>query len=767
MKRMKKVFAFLLASITVLATLSLPVAAEGEEYQMFLAFGGDLAESNDWGLQYYGDGAASNAGDITPANATVKAGDTVTIGLTMPSEVVYTWFMAPVLVAEGVTNVDYTIDSIKLDGEDVLADVDLAAGDAWWYEGTGDYTETQAVRLAGGYNEWGAKYFAEAPTGFTTIEYTITLNSVEASAAEAGGVAALTPAGPDEEFPMFLAIGADKDESNDWALAYYGEGAADNVGDITAANAAAHVGDTVTIGLTMPSPVLYTWFLSPVLIAEGVGDVDYTVDSIKLDGEDVLADVDLTAGDAWWYEGTGAYTAEQSVRLAGGYNEWGTKYMAEAPAGFTTIEYTITLNAVQYGSAVPLTPSTESYDAFIAIGADLEAENDWLLSYTGEETPMDGVTVTNGQLKNGETTTLSLEFANPVVNVWYVSPCMVVENPETVSNASTFDVKVYLDGEEVDVDMSAGDSCWAEGTGDYQTNCVRIAGGYNEWGAQYIAEPAGFTNITFEITPNILLAPVEEAPQFEFDPEGTYHAYIGIQTPTWIFRNAYNDATYGLESGCFDELGYVDGEWLPQGGTFTDAEITGNGTYTVAVNGFDFSGTFNDQAILGDAGNFNLLFVSTDLPVNDQVVLSNVVLKMDGKEITTIAEPTLDPDSKEVQSIMLVNNWNSELPALPYFAAPTSSVEISFDVTGFANDKPAEEAPAESSEAAEPEASSEAAPESSEAAPASSEAAPASSEAPAQTSSGSNTGIIVGVVVAVVAVAAVAGVIVSKKKKKG
>ena len=333
-----------------------------------------------------------------------------------------------------------------------------------------------------------------------------------------------------EEYEMCIAIGADLAEDGDWGLQYYGDGAASNAGDIVTSNAKVKVGDTVTIGLTMPSPVLKTYFVAPVLVAEGVGNLDYTIDSIKLDGEDVLADVNLAAGDAFWYEGTGDYTDKQAVRLAGGYNEWGTKYMAEAPAGFTTIEYTITLNGIEFGAPEgELVPSTESYDAFIAIGGDKDEADDWLLSYPGDTA---GITATTGTIKNGETTTLTLEFEKPVLNVWYMAPCVIFPNGDAgqVSDQSTFDIKLYIDDEEVDIDMTAGASCWAEATGDYsQDQCLRLAGGYNEGGTQYIAEPSGFTKVTYEITPNILLAPVEEVPQFEFDPNGTYHAYLGVQ----------------------------------------------------------------------------------------------------------------------------------------------------------------------------------------------------------------------------------------------
>lgn len=333
-----------------------------------------------------------------------------------------------------------------------------------------------------------------------------------------------------------------------------------------------------------------------------------------------------------------------------------------------------------------------------------------------------------------------------------------------LSAITVSDVKVLADGEEVAVESSKIITGDIEEKGNFRIEL------YNEYGDTAKDSPIDQNTLSFKDTLSvtftlggIVYGAVEtgaetEAPQNEFDPNGTYHAYIGVQTPTWIFRNAWDDPTYGKDSGCFDQMGFIEGDWIAQGGSFTDVEITGNGTYTVAVNGYDFSGTFNDQAILGTDGVFNLLFVSTDLPVNDAVVISNVVLKMDGKEITTVAEPFMDPDSQVVQKVLLANIWNSDLPALPYYAAPAKSIEITFTVSGFANDAVVE-APDTT-----PETTPESTPESTET-PSTTPADDTQTSAPADDSSAPNMVVIIVVVVVVVVAAAVAGVLVAKKKK--
>ena len=119
-KKMKRFFASVLAFAMMFSTLTFTSAAAEDEYQMFLAIGADAEADGDWGYQYYGNGASSNAGDVTATDATAKVGDTVTIGVSFPTEVVYTWFMAPVLVAENAGNVDYTIDSVLQENNEAM-----------------------------------------------------------------------------------------------------------------------------------------------------------------------------------------------------------------------------------------------------------------------------------------------------------------------------------------------------------------------------------------------------------------------------------------------------------------------------------------------------------------------------------------------------------------------------------------------------------------------------------------------------------------------
>lgn len=487
-----------------------------------------------------------------------------------------------------------------------------------------------------------------------------------------------------------------------------------------------------------------------------------TIDSVKINGEEVaLAGTPYTSSDdgvttrtnlfnSWVSDATTVENARTADGSAAGITPCpvdNTLY-----TGITSVEVTFTLGdgvLCNAGGAAEAVLSEESYPAFIAIGADKEAENDWGFQYYGGDAG--DLTVTSGEIKNGETTTLSVEFPSEVFYTWFVSPCMVVEDSSVISKDSTFDVKVFLDGEEVAVDMAAGDSCWAEGTGDYPAEqCVRIAGGYNEWGTKYLAEsPKGFTNITFEITPTIYIAAPaeEESSAAAVDLNGTYNAYIGFQTPKYSFRNEFYEASYGRDTDYFNQVtGWdADNNAVVIEGTFTDAAIAGNGTYTVSVDGLAFpEGEFADQEYM------NLLFISTDIPNSGEITISDVALKVDGKDVSLAsAGAIVSPDSKEYVTILLQNIWNTEVKEIGYYAVPMSNISITFTVSGFAYDAAVADAPAAT-----------------EAPAADATPAPATDAAEEPNDDGGiNPALIFGIVAVVVVAAVVAGVVVGKKKK--
>lgn len=162
----------------------------------------------------------------------------------------------------------------------------------------------------------------------------------------------------------------------------------------------------------------------------------------------------------------------------------------------------------------------------------------------------------------------------------------------------------------------------------------------------------------------------------------TYHAYLGVQTnPSWIFRNSWNDASFGKDYEAFDKLS-KDGAPADIAGTFTDVDITGDGTYKVSLTGTDLSG--EDL--------FSLLFVSTDIPVDAGVAITDVKVIIDGSTKYTFDEAYIPEDTGEYINIQARNIWNDDLgkeDGLFAYTMPTDSVEMEFTVSGLASAAPA------------------------------------------------------------------------------
>ena len=160
------------------------------------------------------------------------------------------------------------------------------------------------------------------------------------------------------------------------------------------------------------------------------------------------------------------------------------------------------------------------------------------------------------------------------------------------------------------------------------------------------------------------------------------HAYIGVQTKVYTFRNAWNDGTYGKDSDWFytlikwgeDSDGDGNDDIIDTGAVFTDADITEDGTYTVSVSGYDFS---------SDSEGLNMLFVSTDIPFNGALRVKDVTLGLDGEEIP-VANPVISEDADGDLYIELVNIYNTEAPDIDY-SMPSDSFSISFTLEGVSN----------------------------------------------------------------------------------
>ena len=308
------------------------------------------------------------------------------------------------------------------------------------------------------------------------------------------------------------------------------------------------------------------------------------------------------------------------------------------------------------------------------------------------------------------------------------------------SNGLTYQVTeltLTIDGQEVAVDLSKVLTGDLEENGNYRIDL------YNMYGDS-AADPA--LDNTLAVAENLTLTftiatveyvaeePVEETePAAEVDLNGTYNVYLMLQTPNWTYRDAWNSGN-GIGSDYFGSFIYGN-ETSEKYGVVTDAVIAGNGIYTVSVT--DFGTIFADDFAAAGQDYFNILGLSTDIPLNDSIQITDVKLIIDGSTRHSYKEGFLDPDETEYMKVLVQNIWNENVKELSYYPAPTTSLEIQFTVSGFAYDN-AEQAVEETE--------------------------PVATEPVVEEAEGGNA---TGIIIAVVAVAAVAvvAVVVMKKKK--
>ncbi len=162
-----------------------------------------------------------------------------------------------------------------------------------------------------------------------------------------------------------------------------------------------------------------------------------------------------------------------------------------------------------------------------------------------------------------------------------------------------------------------------------------------------------------------------------------YNAYMGVQTASYIFRNEWSDASYGLNSeanpGFFNRLtGWdADSNAVDYGGSFVDAVITGNGTYTVSLT--------TGEMGFGSDEKYNLLFVSTDFPtalINEgHVVISDAKIKIgEGK---TIEYTEVDCEG-DYARLLFVNSYGTTEDIGCTVPGPNTPITVTFTVDGLA-----------------------------------------------------------------------------------
>ena len=325
------------------------------------------------------------------------------------------------------------------------------------------------------------------------------------------------------------------------------------------------------------------------------------------------------------------------------------------------------------------------------------ADAAWAYQYWGGDAP-EGVTAVNAEVKGPGTYTVGLEFAEEAQGLAFAA--VGVTTGEQTFNGYFINVtEMKVNGEPIELGkgytssddgICTRENLYNEWVSDLPSD-ARRADGDLEGAAPVIGDKEAFAavktvEVTFEYIYGKPAAKDDDAPltaeQAAELQKIDYNAYIGVQSETYIFRNTWDEASYGRDSAdnpeCFGQLtGWdADNNKVSYGGTFEDALLTGDGTYTVSL-------TTGDMGFGSDTF-FRMLFVSTEIPsklVKDgYVTISDVKVKI-GEAAT---QDYTDVDvSGDYARIVVIDEYNrGEAPFGYTVPGAGASISITFTVTG-------------------------------------------------------------------------------------
>lgn len=224
------------------------------------------------------------------------------------------------------------------------------------------------------------------------------------------------------------------------------------------------------------------------------------------------------------------------------------------------------------------------------------------------------------------TYTLKLDFAEPLSGFAFLAAGIATGEQKFPGYfMDVTEIKVNGEAIEIAKDFTTSDegittrsNIWNEWVTDLPEQ-ARVADGNLEGATAMIAAKEALSNVTsLEVTFDYIYGepPVEAVPELTEEElsamlSADYHGYVAVQSENYIFRNDWEDASYGLNGenpDFFNRLTGWDAEnnAVDYGGVFEDATITGNGTYTVTMTTGDMG--------FGTDSFFRYFRVATDIP---------------------------------------------------------------------------------------------------------------------------------------------------------
>ena len=316
----------------------------------------------------------------------------------------------------------------------------------------------------------------------------------------------------------------------------------------------------------------------------------------------------------------------------------------------------------------------------------------------GNEYP---VKASTAEITGAGTYTVGLEFNEEAQGLAFTA--LGIVNGEKTFNGYFIDItEIKVNGEAIELGkgytssdngIETRENIYNEWVGEIPAD-ARRADGDLEGASAIIVDKEAFASVkTLEVTFNFIYGkPIvkDDAPMTEEEAaalkENGFNAYIAVQgKDTYVFRNAWND-TYGLndeEHPYFYQLTGWDNPATADGsenlgGAFADAEIKGDGEYTVSLT--------TGEKGFGETQAFNLLYVSTDIPSKlvsgGFLTISDVKVKIGNAATQEYTE--IDTEETDYARIILLNSYSQTSEPFGYTVpGANETITITFTVSGW------------------------------------------------------------------------------------
>ncbi len=662
---MKKTLSIILALVLALTCLSFAAAEEAEGGMTGYLMYADAA----WAKQYWGSDVPEG---VTPINAVITGEGEYTVGLEFAEPAEGLAFTAVGIDGGEIAFPNYTIElkEIRVNG--------MAIETKKGYTSSDDGITTR-MNI---YNEWVDEVPSDARSFDGKTDDTapvIVDKEAFASVTKVEADFVFRKNGVDTAYLMYADAA--------WAKQYWSGDAPEGVTPINAV--VDHFGD-YTVGLEFAEPAEGLAFTAVGIVN---GEKTYPgayikINEIRVNGEAIEAKKGYTSSDD-------GITTRMNI-----YNEWVSEVPSDARSFDGTTE-----------DAAPVIVDKELFASVSKVEVDftllpvtdtaylMYADAAWAKQYWGSDVP-EGVTVNNAVVDGQGTYTVGLEFAEPAEGLAFTAVGIV--NGEKTFGGYFIDITdIKVNGESIKLTgtgftTSDDGICTRENIyNEWVTELpkeARRADGQLEGASAVIVDKEAFASVTsVEVTFDYIYgkpaaqddAPLtaEEAAELQ---KVDYNAYIGVQSENYIFRNTWDEASYGRDSQdnpeCFGQLTGWDesNNKVNYGGTFEDVLLTKDGTYTVSLT--------TGEMGFGSDTFFRMLFVSTEIPsklVRDgYVTISDVKTKIGNAATQDHTE--LDT-SGEYARIIVIDEYKNGSDNAPFgynMPGADTTITITFTVTG-------------------------------------------------------------------------------------